>query len=357
MVYCLLLCIPSSFTHAGAYRLAVEEKKAIENRQRITRYALEIDCQSFDPYNKNFSKTVGRAFYFDGKNTRNDTRIKRDVQIRGEEDSYNHINVWTIDKLIDYTQGVLEDGKQSGVSIRSLDLAYKEGTIPKDPRSIGMNPSGFMFREPIETFVACLERDNCISSDEELRGIPCKKFEYTHSRLGTVVKYWIAPSHGYSVIRIESFHDGVPRTFPQEPNDPMTDCTDLDVLEYKNTGLWFPISMKFTRTNEKTKKIELSENYSIRIISLNDAIGSDVFTMKGMNIPVGTYVMQLPESIEDNYFWDGHEIKGERGSVFSTPDKNRYTLLRTILILAGLGLICAACISKYQQIRQSQESR
>ena len=355
VVFLLVLGSLANFLPAEIYRLATEEKLAIENRKKISRYVIEMDCESFDPYDKNFSKIVGRAFFFDGKNTRNDTRVKRDVQIRGEDDIYNRIQVWTKDKLIDFTQGAEEDGNRSGVAIRPIETARNENAIPRDPRSIGMSPNGFMLHESIEKKLGCTERENPKSSDEIIRGVSCKRFTYTHPRYGTVNNYWIAPSLGYSVIRIESFHDGVPRAFPQEPNDPMTNRTELEVSEYKSTGLWFPTSMKFVRTNEKTKDIELRENYTIRAISLNDTIDSDLFTLKGLDIPVGNYVMLLPDSAGDNFFWDGNEIQSEHGSVINRPsDTKRYTLFRTALIVVGLGLIAAACFSRYIQLHSNQ---
>ncbi len=77
-----------------------------------------------------------------------------------------------------------------------------------------------------------------------------------------------------------------------------------------------------------------------------------------MRIPVGKAVYVYPESERDNFFWDGNQVVSERGAMLAeATDPKRGKMLRVILIVTGLGLICAACISKYLELRRREKEK
>jgi hypothetical protein len=352
-----IMTLTTSFS-AETYCLSLEERRAIENRKKIQRYHIEVECSSFDRYHPHSQTIVGRSFFVDGDSMRYDTKYKRKVHFKDESDFYSLIHIWTKDQFIEYLSGADEAGEKWAVSIKPRDEETDNANpLPPDIRSLGFNPCGYL-SSAIENYVGDTERSNLSVTDELLNGVPCKKIEYTHAKYGSVRTYWIAPSLGYSVIRMMVYYDGIPRESTQELSAPMTNCTDVEVSEYKNTGLWFPKTMNFVRTNKATEEIELKQEFNINIVSLNERIAPEIFTLKALNMPAGTPVMLMPESIDNNYFWDGYDIKSEFGVPYAKSDEPKsHSFLRTILILIGLGLICAACIAKYIELRQNNKKK
>lgn len=346
-----------SFVCAEPYQLSYEERKCIENRKKIDRFHIEIEYEMYDAFHPDMKQIAGMTFFCDGDNIRYDIKHKRKVQIKGQDDYYNVIHLWTKDQLVVYTQGLDEAGDNWAVDVKAKDLALKDGYhLPPDVRTIGMNASGFLFPQEIETVVGNLDREKSASTEENFQGLVCKKITYTDTKTGVEYTYWIAPSCGYGIVRMQSYYDGNPRSSNQEKTPPMTNFTEIKLSEHKNSGIWFPAAMKFVCTSGK--KVDISQDFKIKTIALNEKIDPNHFTLKGLDIPVGTVVMKGRESIEDNFFWDGNQIQSERGTMLAEAAlPEQYRLFRVILIVVGLGLICAACISKYIELRRKRQEK
>jgi hypothetical protein len=337
VVICFASIILPCTLLAESYKLSLEERKAIENRKSITRYNLEIKINQSD-----VPDLVGLNFCVDGDNLRHERVYSRVVRSKDFKDLYSIVYVYQKDKVTTFMNEFGEGDPATSVTIVPRDT--DELILPPDIRMIGMNPICYAYHE-IETVLGRADREDSTVTDEILNGIACKKFTYIHPEFGVKYTYWIAPKFGYSVIRMHSYYDGKPRSPTQEPTA-ITSYTDSIVSEYKNTGIWFPTELHHVFT--VGGKLERTQDMFVKIISLNEPIDPELFTLKGLNVPAGTAVILLPESEYDNFFWDGHEIKSERGYNLSTPQNtDRLAIVRLVLIVIGLGLIAAACLVRY----------
>jgi hypothetical protein len=327
---------------SAPYSLSFEERQAIENRKKIEQFHIEISCKHWELYDNPRSpmaSVVGRIYYSDGINLRQDSLRKRHVSIKGEEDIYTTIRVLTKDKTVGYLRGVDDAGNRCGVDIKPHGV---DAAIPViDVRKIGMQPSGFMFDFPIDKIIGRSDRKNNVITDDTFNGVPCKKIEYINSESGSKLTYWISPSKGYSVLCMVCNSDGKGK---YEEFDTITDCTTVEVAEYKNSGLWFPTRASFTRTNEKTKKIEMKHDFEITVHSLNEPLNPEFFTLKSFGIPVGTDVLIYPDSKDENFYWDGYKISSNRIAAFDDVTEversRRLTRILTIVVLNTIAVIC-----------------
>lgn len=180
-------------------------------------------------------------------------------------------------------------------------------------------------------------------TDEVLDGIECKKITCTNPENKNSATYWIAPALGSSIIRIDC-----------DDNEGCVDSTVLQVAKDTRSGIWLPTSSKFTRIAQG--KLEISEELRIEVLSLNQSLDLSYFTPQKMEVPVGTLTIMMPESTEQNYFWDGEKIVGENGSVFeNTGERNHFSNIRLFLIAVGLAMVSVACFWKFMACREKQK--
>jgi hypothetical protein len=336
--------------------LLPEERQAIENRKKIETFHIEIACKYWE-LNDNpqapMASVIGKTYYADGVNFRHDITRKRGVVIKGEESLFTTIWVYTKDQAIWYTRGINEYGQRCAVDIKPLGVDTPMTFT--DVRTIGMKPAGFMFEGPIDRYIGYLDRKDSIAVDDMFGGVPCKKIAFTAPQSGARVTYWIAPSKGYSVLCMTGYCDGKEEgEFGEEFT--VTECTTVEVAEYKNSGLWFPIRANFTRTNERTKEVVMKHDFEITVHSLNEPLDPDFFTLKSFGIPVGTDVLIYPDSKDENFYWDGYKISSNRIAAFDdVTEVERSRRLTRILTIIVLNIIAVICLYFYFRNRSNKK--
>jgi hypothetical protein len=356
---------------AEEYKLHEFEKKAIENRLKIQKYHITISGSPFFIEAHQMTQVpIEKTFYLDGDKSRWDITFEREYP-SGEKIISTYIRVWADDNETKFDTGVDSHGSKSAVSIipKSYLGPLQYGLLNhSNILRAGFNSCGLISNELTSKIIGVTDRLDSSVQDDTLNGIKCKKFSYVHPNYGIKCTYWIADSKGYSVLRMESkSYDG---TFDESRINYAPNCeheyvksaygylhniTAVEVAEYKNSGLWFPVSMNFER-RDAHGKLHCSEQYTITVHSLNESLDPKFFELAGMNIPAGTDIMKLPESSDDNFYWDGKKIVSEFGKTsfgsHATASPTKISPLRLLIIIIGLAMISMACFFKYLAYRK-----
>ncbi|MDR1480883.1 MAG: hypothetical protein LBJ00_18315 [Planctomycetaceae bacterium] len=368
---CLALSNSCGAVH---YELHEFEKKAIESRLKIKKFHVTFSKRPESFYNREHSPSSEHmplevVYYLDGEKSRRDI-VKRHKNSLTGEDGLTHIDVWTEDSHTNYSSGILESGERSGVGITKrhiLDpLQYGLMNSSGDIRALGFASSGVTFKLSLSRPVGVTNRVDNSVQDDTINGVYCKKFCYYNHESGSRLSYWIAPSKGYSVIRAETKSNDngcdmskINYVSNRDREDMIAQykyiysVTSVDVAEYKNTGIWFPISMNYER-GDGNGEIHNSEKYAITVHSLNESLDPKIFGLAGMDVPVGTYVMLVPDSGDDNYYWDGKKVAGEYASRFADQGGGGVVsfFVRMLLIITGLAMISMFFFLQYLAYRR-----
>ncbi len=289
-------------------------------------------------------------FYYDGKNMREDLVFEYDDKTTSQSQKGIHYSSFDDQFHYLYTSGVEKDGAKFALQATRRETAlemYKDGKLPLiDMRIFGLYPTGLNLRDfELTSLIENPERTNFIMSDDVIDDISCKKISFIDER-DYPVTIWIAPELGYNMIRCETWSD----------KNGFRNTVSLKIEKHKESGIWFPVS--YVADEFENGKPYSHSDIRIEVISFNKSFPTEIFTPKGMGVPVGTRVYINPSPVEvDNFFWDGNMIRGEFGTVFVTNVDSfgkRYFNLRLLMIASGLALVCAACYFKYVTYRKEK---
>ena len=217
------------------------------------------------------------------------------------EDHYTDMQVWGDEERSTYSTQRFADGSKVVLDVRPRETVLKgmpDHKIPIfDVRVLGFLTTGLLAQGDIGKLIGHPERSNLSMVDETLEGIPCKKicFVILNAKKNPVKNsFWIAPEMGYSVIQNESSRDRF-RSY-----------TKLVVKEYRNTGLWFPVS-SISEALDDGKRLTY-EKLTIDVLSLNEPLDAKYFTIGNLNVLPGTRVTGIPTPDNVKLIWDGKEI-------------------------------------------------
>jgi hypothetical protein len=281
-----------------------------------------------------------------------DTNRQRSDQTKLQESLNAAIKPFTRTYIYDgrrmhtYESGINRDGTRYALEFYTPDESREKEQYESyfDVRTLGMKTSGISLLSSLTEIISTTHpnvRREMI--DDIYTGIPCKKIIY--SSVYAASSAHIAPSKGYSVLRIEI----------RSPDGEFYEYTDLKVKEYKNSEIWYPYYSKSERYINEERTI--SEELDIEVISINESIDDKYFSLASLNVPVGTMVAD-PEQGSGNYVWDGQEVISENwyryGSGISPRSpKSRYFMLLAInLLIIGLYFLW-----KYHRIGNNTENK
>lgn len=161
-------------------------------------------------------------------------------------------------------------------------------------------------------------------------------FEITRAG-GAAMSYWVVPSWGYSVVKMElkSDDDGVAKKFSVQ-------CAVKEVAK----GIWFPSEVHWQDVAGEAWKRK--EDLRIEVVSINRPIDQSIFGPGTMGIPPGTDVARVVSGTGSGPLkWDGKAIvprsREEALARLAVPDGSGHRLrpmvmLATSLLLALAGL-------------------
>jgi hypothetical protein len=167
-----------------------------------------------------------------------------------------------------------------------------------DPRMLGYRTGGLVMlrygQVRLDSVIGSADRDEPVASDDRLNGIACRKLSWK-KRNGAMVRVWLAPSLGHSVLRIEVSGEN---RFPPEGGA----SVQSEFPSGKIDGAWFPNRVLFEAFSKG--KLERREELRIDRCRLNEAVAPDVFTFRGLGLPEGTRVVS-PDKRLSGYLRDG----------------------------------------------------
>lgn len=331
VILSLVLTLVPSFTTAPGN---VPDVAAIENAVLAPRRALKSGQVELDSHIWDFPNGERRLFYravrtawFDGNKMREDT-------LRPQADSktgfYREVLCFADGHNTFWSDQILGQGHTVALDYRDQEKPGISGyNAMVDPRLAGLTPqdSPNFVHFHLESFIARADREPPSVRSEPLKGVDCWRVEFV-TRDGCTVRYWVAPSQGNSVLRMEfAFTNG---------GDHYVDSVTSDIRWNESTGVWFPETCVYNRlVNDKPHR---EEKLAIRVASFNQPIAPEVFDLKGMNITPGTLMQRIPHDPRGEVVWDGKEIV----PLFSPTTTPSRSWTRTILAINAVVLAIVA---------------
>ncbi|NQT14623.1 MAG: hypothetical protein HQ582_17835 [Planctomycetes bacterium] len=322
-----------------ADEIAAIERRVIANRLAMHQWRIRV---SFTRESKGTRREpdapvgTGYTFYLDGKRSRVDWTFRYIKKPPGiDEGSYTSTAIWSDDQHIDYSTQCFEDGAKSALEVADREWSLKNeanGEIRLPPlRALGMLPFGLLINGTMTDCIGNPNRTELRMSDDIVDGIKCKKISFV-SEGGLPSRVWVAPDMGPSVVRMEQEWKAKSHNYFYR--------TDVVVEEYRNTGIWFPVSAEW-RQSQDGNDSTMREAVQVEILSLNEPLDPKFFTIADLNVPAGSFVNKRPSTA--NHIWDAEQVVNEnsaelldqRGDENGTSGR-RIALLGTALLLAVL---------------------
>jgi hypothetical protein len=286
MVFDLLILSLFSETPqiADAERLAVEHRRALTRGEVVTEFSY-----SSTRHPNLASRRL--HIWWDGTSFRQD-------MLAGDE---RHIDVWSGDKYIRWTDNSHAAGENK-VAV-TVAFANDKGVIgisqPRDPRRLGLVTSDFLniVHYPLDKFLTNPARRNTTVTQEEYDGVICTLVTITTQNRATV-RAWIAADRGYNVLKMDASID--------HGGSRWTDTIETEVEQVTPGMIWFPTRYHYKRT---LKGADVEEQGTIQVVSLNEPIPPEVFTLQGIGVPPGWPVTDHTRpDINTPLAWDGSRI-------------------------------------------------
>ena len=192
-----------------------------------------------------------------------------------------------------------------------------------------------------ETYVGRADRSSPTAVRDRHAGFDCWRVSYTTPKGGTVA-YWVDPERGYNVLRIEG-------AFTSFAGKPIVDRVDCDLQKVE--GLWFPRSCRYRRT-EEGGKVTSQEDLEVEVVSLNEPIDPEVFSLQGIDIipedATVVWVSDREPPVEKpgigSLKWDGEKLFWSDALPGSAAEEAGGNTLLLVLSVVFAGVAVAAVL-------------
>ncbi|MDR2441741.1 MAG: hypothetical protein LBE12_20470, partial [Planctomycetaceae bacterium] len=275
---------------------------AVENRLKIKQWHVKLDCVNTGHLQDRFPTIL--SFYVDGQRKREEKTFPRP---EGQNNNQTCTTISLLDGQSYYLYQKLDNLNEPTMPIYQAEQVGKyapKDVFEMDFRVFGFTPYGFgIGNDPLRAYFCNLEQikkiEKITMTDEILNGISCKKITYILKKGDAYVSFWLAVDCGYSPIRAET----------KTTSSKFYRCTSVDVSRYKDTDLWIPAHVieEYAPTGDPYRKTE----YTITVYSINESLDPKIFTLEGLNIPVGTPVDMHPDPKHLPRLWDGKKVVTE----------------------------------------------
>ena len=326
----LVVVVPWSAT-CDASEVAEIEDRVLAGRLAITRAHMVFESSiTYWKDGEERPLDIVRTFYLDGEKVRCDERRRYDQQkwfLRQPYDPgatyFTEKRCFSEDEFFLYSDRVSANGKQLVVRVTERERALKiDGYRVPDLRNLGLTPDSFANSgfDLMERLIRAPHREKLSVSPAVEQGEQCQRIQFTLR--GTFAQVWVAPSKGCSILRRRA-------EFNFEDTHYVDDI-QLNVKEHNESGIWFPVSSHYRRTENGRRTKE--ERLKVTIISLNENLDPKLFTLAGLDIPVGRRVSKHGASPLDYLVWDGDRVISTRASANvqsgENPSRSPYGILR-----------------------------
>jgi len=150
--------------------------------------------------------------------------------------------------------------------------------------------------EHSESFVGSPQRRDLRLETTNWRGQEANKVSFAMD--GNRYNYWVVPSHGYSIVRMEVHWE-------DEQKAARTGAVEASVQHIRD-GIWFPTRVEYRAY--ATGTLVRQEDLDIEVLSLNEPIAAAMFEPETMGIPADTLVARMPPDPGGELKWDGQRI-------------------------------------------------
>jgi len=279
------------------------ELKALEARRAVQRGQIELEGTYWKSYKSGDQKTwlYRRVIYFDGARLRIDDFEEYDphrAKLHGKY--YRSVRCFNQKEHISYSDQILPNGHTIALTLRPAGSTDPSVELQIDPRVIGMVPdtTANLAHHTLETVVGRPDRQETSVEEVVLNGDRCTLVRYTRND-GLIARIWICPAKNFSVVKMQVEASASEAQY--------VDTVECSVGKYQPSGVWFPERCTYTRLvgGKPTRE----ERAKIKVVSLNQALPENTFTLAGIGIPPGKRVYRVPEPPGTRgEYWDGEKI-------------------------------------------------
>lgn len=321
------------------------EQQALDYRRAIKSGHVELNSQYWTLQSgKRVTKTTVRTIWFDAEQRREDDK-RRYSEDEDPPRFYREISCFSKQGHIFWSDQELPDQGKYAVRVdrRKKNPDTKKAYPVIDPRMLGMLPEtcANLVKYNLDTYVGRPDRKGISAKRAFFKSTECWLICYTTLR-EVSVRYWVAPSFGYNLLRVESefTHDG----------DHYVNSTETDYGQFGKSA-WFPTKCVYERkVNDKPVTQEVLQ---VKAFALNSPIDSKIFTLEGIDIPPNTYLFTLPSDPRGELKWNGEEIAAVSEKVIF-PGVRPASASKRVFRLAALGLAGVAAVAFFWYVRKKR---
>jgi len=223
-----------------------------------------------------------------------------------------------------------------------------------DPRILGLQPvyRGIMYSYRIDTIMGRADRTKPALEKGKWQGHDCYVVRLELTGPKTKFAFTIIPAMDHSVVRVEAEN--------RRPDNTVWSATCESAMQrYGKPGWWFP---KSCITESKVDgKLEWRDTVEVSDVTLNEPLPAKVFSLSGMDIPVGAIVMDT-SSPGKLFEWDGKSVvelpqpPSKKTGTSETPSQaqQRRNPPRTMLFAASgsLGVLAMVALGLFYRKRK-----
>ncbi len=303
MLPALLLAVSAVASQGTA--APIPDARTLEDRVVAQRAALargHIELESSIRIGERSIKTR-RSIYFDGRKIRGDvTRL--DGQKSDERDApAREINCFNDKSFIYYNDEPIGGGHSMAINLVDLRSFTndRETHSVSDPRLLGIAPTdvAMLVYFRLNALVVGSGTEPRSVSREAYKGQDC----YVVSRGASGgpgkgrLRLWIAPAKGMGVVRSERRSGS--------DDSAIVDSVESELERIEGPGIWYPRTCHYRRV--EGGKVTREQDVLVTSATFNQPIDPAVFTLAGMEVPVGKRVLPTP-SENGTFMWDGHRV-------------------------------------------------
>jgi hypothetical protein len=335
--YFLLLLVLQNLAWCDETNVETDIKKiqavcdlAVENRLKIKQWHVRLDCVNTGHLQDRLPTIF--SFYVDGQRKREEKTFPK---LEGQNNNQTSTTISLLDNQSYYLYQKIDNLNKPTMPIYQAEQVGKyapKDVFEMDFRVFGFAPLEFgRGKDPLRAFVTNLEHyknvEKITMNSETINGIACKKIKYFMDKGDAYFAIWFALDYAYSPIRVET----------ESKQHQLFDYTTVEVNQYKNTDIWVPGKVIAERliNGQSHRKTE----YTITVYSINEPLDPKVFTLEGLNIPVGTPVDMHPDPEHLPRLWDGKKVVTEGEMLTNQMIAEKHNQRSFILLIVSLGLI------------------
>jgi hypothetical protein len=335
-------------TGATPEEIAAVEDRVIANRMAVKSWHVRVSY-SFPIGGTDAERGyIAITSFLDGSRQREDSTMAYEKHERFpglKSDHYETYHIYKPEEDIAFGTSQSPTGAVRALEIISKDRGAANPVDDSlkvfDVRWIAWHSEGSLVPIPMTDVLRNPRYVNREMIDETLRGVACKKLTFglegTQGITDDKNSVWIAPEMGYSILEYRlDYHEGAVQ---------IANRTTVEVQEWKNTGIWFPVASVCEKTTDG--RVTYRQEATIEVYSLNEPLDSKHFTASALNVPIGRAVYVQPNPEFKNRVWDGEkvvELKLPAGGLPATPS-SQSTMRRWLLLLSALVLIIVGIVS------------